>query len=234
MLSLKSLTISTVSVAALVLAGAAYAGQSQMGEKVMLEPAQSDVAVPAEDAGTAMAEPTFEETSLEEAATSIEAEALETADAAVETAEDEATVTMDIVDTAMTAEGFSTLVAALEAADLVDTLKGDGPFTVFAPTDEAFAALPEGTVEDLLLPENKDKLAAILTYHVLPGAVMSGDLAGTMSVPSVQGEEIAIVVSDDGVTIDGAAVLAADIAATNGVIHVIDSVILPQEAGKSR
>ena len=134
----------------------------------------------------------------------------------------------DIVDTAVGAGTFSTLVAAVQAADLVDTLKGDGPFTVFAPTDEAFAALPEGTVESLLLPENKEQLIAILTYHVVPGKVMSGDIAGKeMAVETVQGST-ADINAMDGVMIDGAKVVSADIEADNGVIHVIDAVILPE------
>ncbi len=132
----------------------------------------------------------------------------------------------DIVDTAVGAGDFTTLVAAVQAAGLVETLKGDGPFTVFAPTDEAFAALPAGTVEDLLKPENKDQLTAVLTYHVIPGKVMSGDLSGEMSVETVQGSNVDIVVGD-AVTVDGATVTAADIEASNGVIHVIDAVILP-------
>jgi uncharacterized surface protein with fasciclin (FAS1) repeats len=135
---------------------------------------------------------------------------------------------MDIVDTAINAGDFETLVAAVQAADLVDTLKGDGPFTVFAPTDEAFAKLPEGTVETLLMPENKDQLVAVLTYHVLPGAVMSGDIAGQkLSPETVQGSTVDIDATD-GVTIDGAQVIAADIGATMGVIHVIYTVILPK------
>ncbi|QHQ36103.1 fasciclin domain-containing protein [Algicella marina] len=134
---------------------------------------------------------------------------------------------MDIVDTAVNAGTFSTLVAAVEAAGLVETLKGEGPFTVFAPTDEAFAALPEGTVEGLLQPENKDQLAAILTYHVIPGKVMSTDISGPMSVATVQGSEVDIT-TEGGVMVDGATVTTADIEASNGVIHVIDSVIMPQ------
>ncbi|KJS45483.1 MAG: Nex18 symbiotically induced protein [Roseovarius sp. BRH_c41] len=133
----------------------------------------------------------------------------------------------DIVDIAAGNESFSTLVAAVQAADLVDTLKGDGPFTVFAPTNDAFAALPEGTVEDLLKPENKDKLAAILTYHVVPGKVMSTDLSDGMTAATVQGSEVTIGTSD-GVTVDSAKVVQADIEATNGVIHVIDTVIMPK------
>jgi uncharacterized surface protein with fasciclin (FAS1) repeats len=133
----------------------------------------------------------------------------------------------DIVDTAVDAGSFTTLVAAVQAAGLVETLKGDGPFTVFAPTDAAFAALPEGTVESLLLPENKDKLVAVLTYHVVPGKVMSTDIAGqALEVATVQGSTVAIDATN-GVTIDGATVTAADIEASNGVIHVIDAVILP-------
>ncbi len=133
----------------------------------------------------------------------------------------------DIVDTAVNAGTFNTLVAAVTAADLVDTLKGDGPFTVFAPTDEAFAALPEGTVETLLKPENKDQLVAILTYHVVPGKVMSTDLSDDMTAATVQGGEITIDL-DNGVMINDANVVAADVVAENGVIHVIDKVILPE------
>ena len=133
----------------------------------------------------------------------------------------------DIVDTAVSAGSFKTLVAAGQAAGLVDTLKGDGPFTVFAPTDDAFAKLPAGTVEDLLKPENKDKLVAILTYHVVPGKVMSGDIAGKeMAVASVQGDTIDVNATS-GVMVDDASVVTADIEADNGVIHVIDSVIMP-------
>jgi len=133
----------------------------------------------------------------------------------------------DIVDIAVEAGSFTTLVAAVQAAGLVDTLKGEGPFTVFAPTDEAFAALPAGTVEGLLKPENKDQLTAILTYHVIPAKVMSGDLSNGMSATTVQGSDVKIM-TEGGVTIDGANVVSADIEASNGVIHVIDSVILPQ------
>lgn len=132
----------------------------------------------------------------------------------------------DIVDTAVGAGDFNTLVAAVQAAGLVETLKGDGPFTVFAPTDAAFAALPEGTVETLLKPENKDQLIAILTYHVVPGKVMSTDLQDDMMATTVQGTDIMIDL-DNGVMINDASVAAADIAASNGVIHVIDKVILP-------
>ncbi|MEM9049069.1 MAG: fasciclin domain-containing protein [Pseudomonadota bacterium] len=134
----------------------------------------------------------------------------------------------DIVDTAVAAGQFDTLVAAVQAAGLVETLKGDGPFTVFAPTDEAFAKLPEGTVATLLMPENKDQLVAVLTYHVIPGKVMSSDIAGqTLSVTTVQGTDIAIDATS-GVTVNEATVTAADVEASNGVIHVIDTVILPQ------
>ncbi|WP_299284061.1 fasciclin domain-containing protein [uncultured Tateyamaria sp.] len=132
----------------------------------------------------------------------------------------------DIVDTAVSAGSFETLVAAVQAADLVDTLKGDGPFTVFAPTDAAFAALPEGTVESLLLPENKEQLVSILTYHVVPGKVMSTDLSDDMEATTVQGEAVTIDL-DNGVMIENATVTSADIETSNGVIHVIDTVILP-------
>jgi uncharacterized surface protein with fasciclin (FAS1) repeats len=133
----------------------------------------------------------------------------------------------DIVDTAVDAGSFETLVAAVQAAGLVDTLKGDGPFTVFAPTDEAFAALPEGTVESLLLPENKDQLVAILTYHVVPGKVMSTDLSDDMEAATVQGSSVTIDL-DNGVMVENATVTTADIETSNGVIHVIDTVILPE------
>ena len=132
----------------------------------------------------------------------------------------------DIVDTAVDAGSFTTLVAAVEAAGLVETLKGEGPFTVFAPTDEAFAALPEGTVENLLLPENKDQLVAILTYHVVPGSVMSTDLTDDMTATTVQGSDVTIDL-DNGVMVEDATVVTPDIAASNGVIHVIDKVIMP-------
>ena len=134
----------------------------------------------------------------------------------------------DVVDTAIAAGNFKTLVAAVQAAGLVDTLKGKGPFTVFAPTDEAFAKLPAGTVEMLLKPENKDKLVAILTYHVVPGKVMAADVAGKeMMVKSVEGAEIDVN-GKDGVMVDQAKVIKADIVTDNGVIHVIDAVIMPK------
>ena len=134
----------------------------------------------------------------------------------------------DIVDTAVDAGSFTTLAAALEAAGLVDTLKGEGPFTVFAPTDEAFAALPEGTVENLLKPENKDRLIAVLTYHVVPGAVEAADVVKLDSAETVNGESVTITASDAGVTVDNANVIKTDIMTSNGVIHVIDAVILPK------
>ncbi|WP_102867271.1 fasciclin domain-containing protein [Pseudovibrio exalbescens] len=133
----------------------------------------------------------------------------------------------NIVETAKSAGNFNTLLAAATAADLVETLSGPGPFTVFAPTDEAFAALPEGTVEDLLKPENKDQLVAVLTYHVVPGKVMSTDLQDDMTAETVQGGEIMIDL-DNGPMVNDAKVISADIEADNGVIHVIDKVILPQ------
>ena len=135
---------------------------------------------------------------------------------------------MDIVDTAVANGSFNTLAAALTAAGLVDTLKGEGPFTVFAPTDAAFAALPAGTVEDLLKPENKDKLVSILTYHVVPGKVMSTDLTEGMTAATVQGANVTITL-EGGPKVNGAVISAPGVAASNGVIHVIDSVILPPE-----
>lgn len=135
--------------------------------------------------------------------------------------------TMDIVELAVETETLSTLAAALEAAGLVETLQGDGPFTVFAPTNEAFEALPAGTLESLLQEENRDMLIEILTYHVVPGKVMSGDLSDGMTAETVQGSELSISVSNYGVRIDEASVVQADVEATNGVVHVINSVILP-------
>lgn len=135
----------------------------------------------------------------------------------------------DIVDTAVSAGNFTTLVAAVKAAGLVDTLKGPGPFTVFAPTDAAFAALPAGTVDTLLKPENKARLVAVLTYHVVPGKVMSTDLAGkTMSPKTVEGQTLAINATAGSVKVNQATVTKADIAADNGVIHVVDAVLLPK------
>lgn len=133
----------------------------------------------------------------------------------------------DIVDIAAGSEDFATLVAAVKAAGLVDTLKGDGPFTVFAPTNAAFAKLPEGTVENLLKPENRDQLVNILTYHVVAGKVLAKDVVKLSSAPTVQGSSASVKVSNGGVMIDNANVVKTDIKASNGVIHVIDSVILP-------
>lgn len=134
--------------------------------------------------------------------------------------------TSDIVDTAVAAGDFTTLVAAVQAAGLVDTLKGEGPFTVFAPTDAAFAALPEGTVDTLLKPENKDQLVSVLTYHVVPGAVMSSDLTEGMTAATVQGANVTFTL-DGGAKVNDANITTADIATSNGVIHVIDTVIMP-------
>ena len=133
----------------------------------------------------------------------------------------------DIVDTAVAAGDFSTLAAALQAGDLVDTLKSDGPFTVFAPTDAAFAALPDGTLEMLLLPENKDKLVSILTYHVVPGKVMAADVVTLSSATTANGQDITISIEEETVFINESRVVATDIKASNGVIHVVDTVILP-------
>ena len=133
----------------------------------------------------------------------------------------------DIVDTAVAAGSFKTLAAALTAAGLVDTLKGGGPFTVFAPTDDAFAKLPAGTVESLLLPENKEKLIVVLTYHVVAGNVLASDVVKLKSAKTVNGKDVMIKVNDKGVMVDGAKLIKTDIETSNGVIHVIDSVILP-------
>jgi uncharacterized surface protein with fasciclin (FAS1) repeats len=134
----------------------------------------------------------------------------------------------DIVDTAVAAGSFKTLAKALQAADLVDTLKGKGPFTVFAPTDEAFAKLPAATLADLLKPENKQKLQRILTYHVVPGKVMASDVVKMNSAKAVSGDTIDIAAKGGTVTVENARVVKTDIAASNGVIHVIDTVILPE------
>lgn len=139
----------------------------------------------------------------------------------------------DIVEVAVSAGSFETLVAAVQAAGLVDVLKSDGPFTVFAPTDEAFGALPSGTVEALLQPENKEKLIAILTYHVVPGRVMAADVVKLTAAKTVQGQEVSIESSDKGVMVDGARVIKTDVLASNGVIHVIDAVILPTDPRES-
>jgi transforming growth factor-beta-induced protein len=133
----------------------------------------------------------------------------------------------DIVDTAV-AGNFTTLVAAVKAAGLVDTLKGPGPFTVFAPTDEAFAKLPAGTLDSLLKPENKAKLQSILTYHVIAGKVMAADVVKLTSAKTVEGQSVSIKTMNGGVMVDNAHVIKTDIVTSNGVIHVIDSVILPQ------
>ena len=136
--------------------------------------------------------------------------------------------TRDVVDTAVAAGSFKTLAKALDAAGLVTTLKGAGPFTVFAPTDEAFAKLPNGTLETLLKPENKEKLRRILTYHVVPGKVMAADVVKLQSAKAVSGDTITVKVQDGVVHLDNATVTSADVIASNGVIHVIDSVILPK------
>lgn len=133
----------------------------------------------------------------------------------------------DIVALAMSQDNLSTLVEAVKAAELVETLQSDGPFTVFAPTNEAFDALPEGTLESLLKPENKDKLVAVLTYHVVSGEVMSSDLSDGMQATTVEGSNAEVMLKDGEAMIEGAKVVAADVEASNGVVHVIDAVILP-------
>ncbi|HMA77927.1 MAG TPA: fasciclin domain-containing protein [Candidatus Paceibacterota bacterium] len=133
----------------------------------------------------------------------------------------------NIVETAVAADDFTTLVTAVTAAELAEVLSGPGPFTVFAPTDAAFAALPEGTVETLLQPDSQADLAGILTYHVVPGAVSASDLADGMTVETVNGDTITFGVSADGVTVNDANVVTADIEASNGIIHVIDTVLIP-------
>jgi uncharacterized surface protein with fasciclin (FAS1) repeats len=134
----------------------------------------------------------------------------------------------DIMETAVAAGSFQTLVAAVKAAGLVETLRGEGPFTVFAPTDEAFAKLPAGTVESLLEPENRDKLVAILTYHVVPGRLMASDVVGSEYLKTIQGQRIKVSTKEGKAMVDDAVILKTDIGTSNGVIHVIDSVILPE------
>lgn len=134
----------------------------------------------------------------------------------------------DIVDTAVDAGSFNTLVAAVQAAGLVDALKADGPYTVFAPTDEAFAKLPAGTVDNLLKPENIEQLRAVLTYHVVPGKIMAKDVTKMTNGTTLQGESLSFEVKDGKVMVDNAEVIQADIATSNGVIHVIDAVVLPK------
>jgi uncharacterized surface protein with fasciclin (FAS1) repeats len=145
-----------------------------------------------------------------------------------QTAKEHTALQKDIVDTAVGAGDFNTLVTAVKAADLVETLKGEGPFTVFAPTDEAFAKLPAGTVEDLLKPENKDKLVSILTYHVVSGKVMASDVVKLSHAKTVNGQSLTIKTSGGSVMVDNAQVVKTDIGCSNGVIHVIDAVVLPQ------
>ena len=139
----------------------------------------------------------------------------------------EETKKKDIVETAVAAGNFKTLAAALKAGGLIDTLKGNGPFTVFAPTDEAFAKLPAGTLDDLLKPENKDKLVAILTYHVVPAKAMAKDVAGMTEAKTVNGKEVKLKSADGKVMVNDSTVVKADIEASNGVIHVIDAVLMP-------
>ncbi len=183
--------------------------------------------------------PVAEDEALETAPVA-EDEMLETAPVAEDGMTETAPVAEDTVDTSeftiteltSSSASFKTLTAALEAADLIEILSGEGPYTVFAPTDEAFAALPEGAVEQLLLPENKDVLVQILTYHVVPGAVLSSDLE-TGAVETVEGSDVAVEVGDT-VTVNNANVIVADVAASNGVIHIIDRVILPPMPEASR
>lgn len=139
------------------------------------------------------------------------------------------TQTRDVVDTAVSNGSFKTLAAALKAAGLVETLKGPGPFTVFAPTDAAFAKLPAGTVETLLKPENKDRLRRVLTYHVVPGKVGAAEVTKMNSAKAVSGDSIKIAVNNGKVMVNDATVVTADVGASNGVIHVIDTVILPPQ-----
>ncbi len=164
--------------------------------------------------GGAMPEPATPESSAENSAASPASEA--------------AAPARNIVETATAAGSFTTLVAAVKAAGLAETLSGSGPFTVFAPTDDAFAKLPAGTVEGLLKPENKDKLVAILTYHVVPGALMAKDVVDGSKLMTVQGQELSLSIDGSKVMVESAMISKTDIAASNGVIHVIDSVVMPK------
>lgn len=164
--------------------------------------------------------------SSDEPAAETTAAAAESVPAESAPAEEEATAGT-IVDVASSTDGFATLVAAVTAAELAETLSGEGPFTVFAPTDDAFAALPAGVLDALLLPENKDALTKILTYHVVPGAVMAADVTDG-EVATVEGQNVTLSTAD-GVTVNGAKVIQADVKASNGVIHAIDAVILPPD-----
>lgn len=167
-------------------------------------------------------------TSIKKLATTVAMAAILTLGIGTATAGEHKDAKKDIVDTAVGAGKFNTLVAAVKAADLVEVLKGDGPFTVFAPTDEAFAKLGDDTIADLLKPENKDKLAGILKYHVVAGKVMAADVTGIKSAKTVEGSSFKIKVKDGNVHVDNAKVIATDIEASNGVIHIIDTVILPK------
>ncbi len=173
--------------------------------------------------GGGESESSYDESSEEMADESMTSEAEEAAET-MRTEQVEAS--QDIVALAAETESLSTLVQAVQAAGLVETLQGEGPFTVFAPTNEAFAALPAGTLENLLKPENKDQLIAILTYHVVPGEVMSSDLSDGMSAATVNGADVTISTAD-GAKVNDANVVMADVDASNGVVHVIDAVILP-------
>lgn len=152
----------------------------------------------------------------------------ETTEEVMEVIEEAPAVSNTVVDIAVGSPDHTTLVAAVQAAELAGTLSGDGPFTVFAPTNAAFAALPEGTVEDLLKPENKDALTGVLTFHVVSGNVMSGDLSDGQVVTTLNGQTLTVSIADGKVSINGANVVAADLAGSNGVVHVIDAVLLPQ------
>lgn len=188
--------------------------------------------------GEASAEGAAEETSSEAADTEVEesadteveesadTEMEESADTEVEESSDSSAAEGTIVEVASANDSFKTLVAAIQAADLAETLSGEGPFTVFAPTEEAFAALPPGALEALLKPENKDKLVKILTYHVVPTKAVSSDLASG-DVATVAGDPVKVTVEDGAVTVNNASVIQADVMGSNGVIHVIDKVLLP-------
>ncbi|MBE9101771.1 fasciclin domain-containing protein [filamentous cyanobacterium LEGE 07170] len=172
---------------------------------------------------------TPDETATDGATETEPSEAAQPETAQPETAQPEvAQADATVVDVAVDSGSFQTLTAAIQAAGLEETLQGAGPFTVFAPTDEAFAALPEGTVEELLLPENRDRLVQILTYHVVPGAVASSDILPG-EVATVEGTSVNLVVQDGTVQVNEATVIQADVPASNGVIHVIDSVLIPAE-----
>jgi uncharacterized surface protein with fasciclin (FAS1) repeats len=225
-MTLHKLFVQRATVAAIAAVGAAIA-LPLSAQTTPVEPAvKPEMAAPKPAVAPAVSAPAVEAPTVEAptvSAPTVEAPAMPVAPApATATAAAQGT----IVDVAAASDTFKTLVAALTEAELTEVLKGEGPFTVFAPTDAAFAALPEGTIETLLLPENRDTLVKILTYHVVPGSITSDQIAAG-DVTTVEGSAATVAVTDNKVTVEGASVVQADILASNGVIHAIDQVIMP-------